>query len=68
MSGGYLSKGRSHSYRVAACLTGWVVHRHDFLDVSEVDPSHGTLVGGVLVAARDANGNDVGREEDGSYM
>ena len=50
---------------VANCLSGWVIHRHDFLDAGDTDPSHGTLVAGVLIAARDANGKDIGREEDG---
>lgn len=65
VSGGTYPKVGVIDTGVAACLSGWVVHRHDFLDMGEVDPSHGTLVSGVLVAARDANGNDVGREEDG---
>jgi hypothetical protein len=50
---------------VASCVNSWIVHRHDFLDLAETDPSHGTLVAGVLVAARIANGNDIGREDDG---
>lgn len=50
---------------IAPCASGWVIHRHDFLDDSEIDPNHGTLVAGVLLAARDANGDEIGREEDG---
>jgi hypothetical protein len=50
---------------VANCLDQWIVHRHDFLDVNEIDPSHGTCVGGVLVAAQSANGLEIGRELDG---
>ncbi len=50
---------------IADCLDQWVVHRHDFLDPTEIDPSHGTSVSGVLVAARGANGPEIGREIDG---
>lgn len=50
---------------IAAYLAGWVQHRHDFLDKADCDPSHGTLVAGLLVAARLANNPDLAREEDG---
>lgn len=43
----------------------WVRERHDFLGEGEFDPTHGTLVAGVLVAARAENGTEVGVEEDG---
>jgi hypothetical protein len=50
---------------LAAHLDEWIIHRHDFLNAGDFDPKHGTLVSGVLVAARAANGADVGREADG---
>jgi Subtilase family len=50
---------------VASVLAQWVVHRHDFLDTTDADPNHGTLVAGVLLAARAANGPEIGREADG---
>ncbi|MHB1219740.1 MAG: S8 family peptidase [Alphaproteobacteria bacterium] len=50
---------------VAGSLTIWVRHRHDFLDPADTDPNHGTLVAGVLIAARMANGPELGREADG---
>jgi Subtilase family len=50
---------------IADCLGPWILHRHDFLDVEEIDPKHGTSVGGVLIAAQGANGTEIGREIDG---
>lgn len=50
---------------VASVLAEWVVHRHDFLETTDTDPSHGTLVAGMLVGARAANGPTIGRESDG---
>ncbi|WP_164988244.1 S8 family peptidase [Bradyrhizobium betae] len=50
---------------IAPCFDQWIVHRHDFLDATEIDAGHGTCVGGVLVAARSANGPEIGREADG---
>jgi hypothetical protein len=50
---------------IASVLAQWVVHRHDFLDTTDTDPNHGTLVAGVLLAARAANGPEIGREADG---
>lgn len=50
---------------IATPLAPWVLDRHDFLDAADCDATHGTLVAGVLVAARAANNADLGREEDG---
>lgn len=50
---------------VCAALGGWILSRHDFLDDDDCDATHGTMVGGILVGARAANGQDVGREADG---
>ena len=46
-------------------MIAWVLDRHDFLDMSACDPTHGTMVAGVLVGARAANGPALGAEDDG---
>ena len=53
---------------IASPLSSWVLDRHDFLDVKDCDPLHGTMVAGVLVGARVANSPELGREEDGCDM
>ena len=53
---------------IAAILAQWVLNRHDFLDATETDPNHGTLVAGMLVAAQGANGREIGRESDGCEL
>lgn len=50
---------------VSGPLTSWVLDRHDFLGAADCDPGHGTMVAGVLVGARAANGPRLGREDDG---
>ncbi|WP_374379506.1 S8 family peptidase [Dongia sp.] len=50
---------------IAGPLEAWVEARHDFLQPGEYDPDHGTMVAGVLVGARGANGPALAREEDG---
>ena len=50
---------------VCSALGGWVLSRYDFLDQADCDETHGTMVGGILVGARGANGQEVGREADG---
>ena len=50
---------------IASPLGPWVLDRHDFLDQTDCDPTHGTMVAGVLVGARVANNPDLGREDDG---
>jgi hypothetical protein len=50
---------------IASPLAPWVLDRHDFLDVQDCDPMHGTMVAGVLVGARVANNPELAREEDG---
>lgn len=46
-------------------LKAWVVDRHDFLGEADCDPSHGTLVAGVLIGARAANSPQLAAEDDG---
>jgi hypothetical protein len=50
---------------IASPLAAWVLDRHDFLDTTDCDPSHGTMVAGMLVGARGANNPQLGREDDG---
>lgn len=50
---------------IASPLASWVLDRHDFLDATECDPTHGTMVAGVLVGARVSNNPELGREDDG---
>jgi hypothetical protein len=50
---------------VAGALSAWTQSRYDFLDEAQCDPTHGTMVAGILIGARGANGADVGREADG---
>ncbi len=50
---------------IAAPLAAWVLDRHDFLDVTNCDPTHGTMVAGLLVGGRAANNPELAREDDG---
>lgn len=50
---------------VSSVLRAWTQDRYDFLDETQYDSSHGTMVAGILVGARGANGSEVGREADG---
>lgn len=50
---------------ICPALQPWVQERYDFLDEADCDPTHGTMVGGILVGARGENGTDIGREADG---
>ncbi|MGE8136326.1 S8 family peptidase [Novosphingobium olei] len=50
---------------VSSHLNGWVHSRYDFLAETQCDASHGTMVAGILIGARGANGQEVGRETDG---
>lgn len=50
---------------VCSALGGWVLTRYDFLEENDCDATHGTMVGGILVGARGANGQEIGREADG---
>lgn len=50
---------------VCSALSGWLLSRYDFLDEDDCDATHGTMVGGILVGARGANGQEIGREADG---
>lgn len=50
---------------VSSHLSEWTHYRYDYLDDSQFDTKHGSMVAGILVGARGANGAEVGREEDG---
>lgn len=50
---------------ISSHFSAWVRDRYDFLDDSDCDPTHGTLVAGVLIGARGENGIEIGRESDG---
>lgn len=50
---------------VAGPLCAWVLDRHDFLEITDCNPGHGTMVAGVLIGARAANNPQLAREEDG---
>ncbi|WBO23365.1 S8 family peptidase [Sphingomonas abietis] len=50
---------------ICPLFAGWVRDRYDYLDVDDCDPTHGTLVAGILTGARGHNGTEIGRELDG---
>lgn len=50
---------------VCSHLNEWTHYRYDYLDDSQFDTKHGSMVAGILIGARGANGAEVGREEDG---
>lgn len=53
---------------ISKCLADWVIDRHDFLSESDVDATHGTFIGGLLVEAKNLNGHQIGREMDGCLI
>jgi hypothetical protein len=50
---------------VSPIFSEWLQDRYDFLAEADCDQTHGTLVAGVLIGARGANGSVIGREADG---
>ena len=50
---------------ISSHFSSWVRDRYDFLDEDDCDPTHGTLVAGILIGARAENGIEIGREVDG---
>lgn len=50
---------------VCPALSAWTQSRYDFLSESQYDPEHGSMVAGILLGARTANGPGIGREDDG---
>jgi hypothetical protein len=50
---------------ICPVFSAWVRDRYDFLDEDDCDPTHGTMVAGILIGARAENGPHVGREVDG---
>lgn len=50
---------------IASHFSNWVRDRYDYLDTNDCDATHGTLVAGILVGARNHNGSEIGREPDG---
>lgn len=50
---------------VANPLGAWIASRYDFLAQTDCDPAHGTMVAGVLIGGRAANGPALAREDDG---
>lgn len=50
---------------VGPVLSDWTQSRYDFLPESQCDTEHGSMVAGILLGARTANGPGIGREEDG---
>jgi subtilisin family serine protease len=50
---------------VSPLFSSWVRDRYDYLDEHGCDPTHGTLVAGILVGARGHNGINIGCESDG---
>jgi hypothetical protein len=50
---------------ICAVFSDWLQDRYDFLNEADCDQTHGTLVAGVLIGARGANGAEIAREADG---
>lgn len=50
---------------ISSVFSDWIHDRYDYLNHTDTDATHGTLVAGVLISARGENGVDVGREPDG---
>lgn len=53
---------------VGSALDDWVLKKYDFLEEDNLDKGHGTFIGGVLVEAKNLNGSQVGREENGCLI
>jgi Subtilase family len=51
-----------------AALGSWVIGRWDLLADDDVDPAHGTFIGGILVAGSQLNGPDVCSDKDGAEL
>ncbi len=50
---------------IAPCLADWVVDRWGNVADEDLDPAHGTFIGGLVVAGRSINGSDICPEVDG---
>jgi len=50
---------------ISSHFSAWIRDRYDFLDEDDCDPTHGTLVAGILIGARGENGVEIGLEADG---
>jgi hypothetical protein len=53
---------------LGAVLSDWVIDRWDVLDSSDVDPEHGTFIGGLTVGGAAWNGLEVCAESDGAEI
>jgi hypothetical protein len=53
---------------LGAVLSGWVIDRWDILDADDIDPEHGTFIGGLAVGGAAWNGPEVCAEPDGAEI
>lgn len=53
---------------ISKILSDWVIHRHDFLDETEVGQDHGTFIAGLLTWGQTLNGADHCAEADGCEL
>jgi hypothetical protein len=51
-----------------AALGTWVIGRWDLLAEQDIDPIHGTFIGGILVAGSYMNGPSVSSDQDGTEL
>lgn len=49
-------------------LAAWIESRSEYLDLEKLNREHGTQVAGLLVEARNLNGDGIGRETDGCLI
>jgi hypothetical protein len=53
---------------LSTTLGGWIIGRHDLVAPEHCDVSHGTFIGGLLVAGQQVNGPSVCAEMDGCEL
>lgn len=53
---------------LSGLLNEWVEGRYDFLSPEDRDESHGTFIGGLLLAGNSLNGNQICKEVDGCKL
>ena len=53
---------------ISPLLNPWIIGRWDLLDPSDIQDSHGTFIGGIIVHGQALNGPSICPEPDGAYL
>ena len=53
---------------LGAFLSDWVIYRWDLLAIPDMDPRHGSFIGGLAVLGKSLNGDDCCPESDGAEL